>query len=145
MLQLFCTCQALNESTEAGYKPHKTPIFVDVDASEAFRQWRASQCMTLTRTRTQSGGYYVTSLDRRLTTAEMLKLQGVVPENIGDTRGIPTREINASIGNAMSACVLERILPRVAWVIGHLPGVQPPRDEWSDPNFVAKGGRFQQQ
>ena len=40
----------------------------------------------------------------------------------------------------MSACVLERLLPRIAYAIGCIPERMP--DEWCHPGFIAAGGRF---
>ena len=40
----------------------------------------------------------------------------------------------------MSACVLERLLPRIAHAIGCIPERMP--DEWCHPGFIAAGGRF---
>ena len=130
----------MEEAKEAGYDPDKTPIFVDVDASEGFRQWRAQESMTLTRTRAKSGGFYLTSHSRRLTTSEMLKLQGIHPRLVGDLTKIPTGEANASIGNAMSANILERLLPRIAYATGLIK--EPHKDSWLEPDFISKCGRF---
>ena len=70
----------------------------------------------------------------------MLKLQGIRPENMRKYRGMSPGVLNAAVGNAMSACVLERLLPRIAYAIGCIPERMP--DEWCHPGFIAAGGRF---
>jgi len=99
--------------------------------------------MTLTRTRTKQGGFFVTSLGRRLTTNEMPRLPGIRPETLarrGCADDVPINEIKSGIGNAMTASVLERILPRVAWATGRLREL--PADKWEDVGFIKRGGRF---
>ena len=74
--------------------------------------------------------------------SEMCKLQGMVPTNIGDYMKLvkSINIFNGAIGNAMSANVLERLLPSVAYACGLLE--KRIADSWSDPDFVKSGGRF---
>ena len=69
-----------------------------------------------------------------------MKLQGMVPENVGPNESFPRRDIDAAIGNAMSATVLERLLPAVAYATGVLSN--KPRDAWLREDFIKNGGRF---
>ena len=50
----------------------------------------------------------------------MMKLQGIRPENLRAYRGMSPGVLNAAVGNAMSACVLERLLPRIALSLIHI-------------------------
>ena len=131
---------AIRQAKQKGYDPEVQNIFVDLDASERFASWRHDLCPCITRTRAASAGFYITSRKRRLSTAEMLKLQGIRPENMRKYRGMSPGVLNAAVGNAMSACVLERLLPRIAYAIGCIPERMP--DEWCHPGFIAAGGRF---
>ena len=131
---------AIRQAKQKGYDPEVQNIFVDLDASERFAPWRHDLCPCITRTRAASAGFYITSRKRRLSTAEMLKLQGIRPENMRKYRGMSPGVLNAAVGNAMSACVLERLLPRIAYAIGCIPERMP--DEWCHPGFIAAGGRF---
>ena len=131
---------AIREAKRQGYNPELQNIFVDLDASERFASWRHDLCPCITRSRAASAGFYITSRKRRLCTAEMLKLQGIRPENVRTYRKMPPTVLNAAVGNAMSACVLERLLPRIAYAIGCIPERMP--DEWCRPGFIAAGGRF---
>ena len=131
---------AISQAKQKGYDPEQQNIFVDLDASERFAGWRHGLCPCITRTRAATAGFYITSRKRRLSTAEMLKLQGIRPENMRKYRGMSPGVLNAAVGNAMSACVLERLLPRIAYAIGCIPERMP--DEWCHPGFIAAGGRF---
>ena len=131
---------AIRQAKQKGYDPEVQNIFVDLDASERFAGWRHDLCPCITRSRAASAGFYITSRKRRLSTAEMLKLQGIRPENMREYRGMAPGVLNAAVGNAMSACVLERLLPRIAYAIGCIPERMP--DEWCHPGFIAAGGRF---
>ena len=131
---------AIRQAKRKGYDPEVQNIFVDLDASARFAGWRHDMCPCITRCRGASAGFYTTSRKRRLSTAEMLKLQGIRPENMRKYRGMSPGVLNAAVGNAMPACVLERLLPRIAYAIGCIPERMP--DEWSRPGFIAAGGRF---
>jgi len=132
--------QALDEIMDFGLDPNKVTIMVDVDASEKFRQWRVLESPSITRTRAKSGGWYLSTHNRRTCTEELMKLQGMKPESVGEYTKYPRTEINAAVGNAMSVNVLERLLPRVAFASGAMAGEIP--DKWLDKAFVMKGGRF---
>lgn len=53
-----------------------TPLFVDINAGKQFMQAVANICPTITRTRAKAGGFYISPLQRRTRTSEMLRLQG---------------------------------------------------------------------
>ena len=95
--------------------------------------------MTLTKTRSKAGGWYVSTHGRRLTTEEMLKLQGMRPDLVGmDCVG--RASLNAAVGNAMSANVLERIFGRVLYACGVFKSKVT--DKWRDCSFINNGGHF---
>ena len=77
---------------------------------------------------------------RTLLTTEMLKFQGIVPCNIRNYRRLPRTVFNGAIGNAMSACVLERLLLAAAWSSSCID--EPLEDDWLRPSFIDDGGRF---
>ena len=130
---------AIRQATQKGYDPEEQNIFVDLVTSAAWTSWRLNVCPCITRARAASAGFYITSRKRRISTAEMLKLQGIRPENMRG-HGLSYGVLNAAVGNAMSACILERLLPRIAYAIGCIPERMP--DEWCHPGFIAAGGRF---
>ena len=125
---------------DCGLDPEKVIAMADIDASDKYRQWRINESPSITRTRSRSGGWYLTSHQRRTCTEERVKLQGMVPENVGPYESFPRRDIDAAIGNAMSANVLERLLPAVAYASGVLSN--KPCDAWLREDFIKKGGRF---
>ena len=74
--------------------------------------------------------------DRRMTINEMLKFQGF-PPGIYDWEALKVARttFSGSIGNAMSVCVLERLLPRAFVAAGILDTFE---DDWESPEFVKK-------
>ena len=108
---------------------------MDVDASERFAgRWMEGASPTITCARGITGGYYVSSLQRKLTSFEMARLQGFpkTPMNKYIRRCTPTC-INGAIGNAMSCNILERIIPRALWASGLLADL--PTDPWEKNIF----------
>ena len=74
-------------------------------------------------------------------TEEMLRFQGIDIRSLsGHEKGIRCKEFNAAIGYAMSANILERLLPRVAFASGCLS--TRPEDPWRSTRFVNEGARF---
>ena len=63
-------------------------------------------------------GYFSSSLQRRLSIAELMRLQGCDPSDI-DTTDIPRTKLGNIVGNAMSVnvvkLVLEQALKAIAW------------------------------
>ena len=74
----------------------------------------------LTRTRAGSGGYWVTGVNRLLTTHEMLRLQGLPQQFVeyATSANVSDRQLRQMIGNWMSVNVLVAILSRLLLVVG---------------------------
>ena len=104
-------------------EPLSGPAALDIFASRG----RASQgrpmvglVPCLTRTRAASGGYWITGIDRLLTTREMLRLQGL-PEHfteLAENSHVTDRQLRQMIGNAMSVNVLVAIMSRLLPAVG---------------------------
>ena len=88
-----------------GFDPKTEPIVVDCDASAKRISWshNVSPCITRSRYR----GHWLTSRDRRMNLNEMLRLQGMNPEELDVN--IPTTDFGRMIGNSMSVNVVQRI------------------------------------
>ena len=129
----------MDEAKADGYDTNATTIIADIDSSEKFMRWRVQESMTLTHSRGRCGGWFLSSHNRRTCTEELMKFQGMVPENVGKYKDLPKTEINAAVGNAMSANVLERLLPAVLFASGLSQEVP---DKWLDPAFIKNGGHF---
>ena len=74
-------------------------------------------------------------------TDEMLRLQGFIPEHVPHKGQVSKTAINHAIGNAVSCCIYERLLPEVLWTIGCLD--EKVIESWLDEDWVLRGARFQ--
>ena len=74
----------------------------------------------LTRTRAGSGGYWITGVNRVLTTREMLRLLGLPDQFIkhASAANVTDRQLRQMIGNAMSVNVLVAIMSRLLTAAG---------------------------
>ena len=116
---------AIESAKSYGYQPTKQHIFVDIDCSAKFANWRAEECMTLTRARAMAGGYYVTSLKRRTDTEEMMHLQGISSHSLGDwVPHLSRTDMNAAVGNAMSVNVVVKVLEQALRAVGWADAMQ---------------------
>jgi len=122
---------------------------LDVGSSAKFTsipKKRVSPC--LTRSRCQSGGYYVPRLARRVSVQEFSRLQGIplcicqsmmqklMAEHANDKRFTQTRcekEVAAAFGDGMSINVLQRVMARALAASGLWPSEVPKTDFWASP------------
>ena len=96
-----------------GADPMKIPIAVDVDCSRKFSTFGVNRAKTITKTRGTTGGPWISTRGRRTTTAELMRLQGLRPEDIPyNELGVTTRQVGALVGNAATVntigCLLRR-------------------------------------
>ena len=131
--------RACKEARQCGYNPDVDTILVDIDSSDPYWKWRAEESMTLTRGRSLSGGWFVSSRKRRQAIGEMLMLQGIPPMMLGDISSLTVTALRGAIGNSMSVNILERLLPRVCWPSGI--SLHKIDDLWKNEDWVLNGGR----
>mmetsp|Transcript_54869 Transcript_54869/g.172149 ORF Transcript_54869/g.172149 Transcript_54869/m.172149 type:complete len:326 (+) Transcript_54869:2-979(+) len=101
--------RALQEIREKGYDPLREPWIIDCDSSSGRMKYYRdlAPCLTCAR----AAGYWVSNRMRRMTTTEMMRLQGMCPETF--KKAVSERQLGTQIGNAMSVNVLERIFVRL--------------------------------
>ena len=124
----------LRKLRERGVDPLEDTHVIEIDncaTSDGFASTVMRGCSPcLTRRRAQSGGHWVSTRGRRLTTAEMLKLQSMRPARLVVPPSVPESAFRAMIGNSMSVNIVEVLL---AMLSRACPGVLGPplRDRWS--------------
>ena len=125
----------MREAREAGYNPSKDLIIADIESSEAFSQWKVGMMPTLTRSRGQDAGFYISTRRRKASLDEMMRFQGFRPHTVPWRDAKLTRcDVGRALGNAMSCTVLERLLPRVLVAGGFLK-------TWTDPYEEPKAAK----
>ena len=111
---------------KAGHDPLREPWIIDCDSTEKFctQQLDCTPCIT----RRRGGGHWVTNRGRRFTKPEMMRLQGMVPENFKVV--VSETQLGNHIGNSMSVNVLERIFARLLQFANLVPEGKVLRDRW---------------
>jgi len=101
--------RALKEISAQGLNPLTEPFIVDCDSSGPRMKYMrdVTPCLTCSR----AGGHWVTNRSRRMTKAEMMRMQGMHPESF--KVAVSSAQLGKQIGNAMSVNVLERLLVRM--------------------------------
>ena len=126
---------ALSAATLKGLKPKKVPIFVDVGSSTKWSHWKEGTCLCITKARGSNGGHYVSTHNRKMSIDELFRFQGIRPDDVPWKESqISATNIGGAIGNAMSANVLMRLVPRVLLVVGIIPAM--PLDKFEDPAYI---------
>ena len=94
-----------------GVDPRVTPVMVDIDCSERFATHGVNIARTLTKTRGQNGGPWVSSRGRRVTLHEMMRLQGFAKKDIPQAElNLSDHQIGGMVGNAVSVHTMGAIL-----------------------------------
>jgi len=109
--------KALHEIALKGVDPLKVAFLVDIDSSTNRMKYtrEVTPCLTCSR----GGGHWVTNRGRRLTKAEMMRLQGMDPQTF--KVAVSNTQLGKQIGNAMSVNVLERLFVRALPAAGLMP------------------------
>ena len=115
------------------------PIVVEFDSSDEFGSWTAGYTPCITASRGKSRGFFINIRGRRIRVNEMMRCQGMQPTRLRKwSKFMPRGIIGHAIGNAMSVCVLERLLPKVlynAGILAHRP-VDHHADSAFKPRFL---------
>ncbi|CAL1126474.1 unnamed protein product [Cladocopium goreaui] len=61
--------------------PRKTPVAIDVGCSKSFLTYGVDIARTLSKSRAESGGFWISSRGRKMTTNEIMRVSGIRPES----------------------------------------------------------------
>lgn len=125
---------ALVELKKKGHDPLNEPWVIDCDSTFRFMSYAkdVSLCLLCGRPK----GHWVTNRGRRMTKAEMMRLQGMPTPDEGFVVDVSECQLGHQIGNAMSANVLERILVRLLPAAGLYPAKKL-FDRWAPASGTA--------
>ena len=126
--------KALRSAAEAGVDLSKSRIIVDIGCSSDFAQYMVNRFPTITAARSRNLAWWVADIGRRVKLEEIMLLQGFNPKDIPYVAAqVSEQRVAHMVGNAMSCCVLERLLPKVLHTIGISPTNRPEsNDRWSE-------------
>ena len=100
-----------------GCNPFVTPVVVDIGASPGWQTHAIAKCPTLTRSRTQSFGYWVSTKGGPLTIKEVGRLQGFDDGDIDwEGAGVSVKQYAGCLGNAQSLNVVCEVLPHLLFM-----------------------------
>lgn len=130
--------QRIAENVEAARKkleskgilPESCMAVVDVSASHTWSNFMVDCSPCLTASRCTGGGHYLMQLRRKMTTKEMCRLQGIPDGRFDyDKAKVPKSALLHAVGNAMTSCVLARILARALPAAGLVEQLDMPDSE----------------
>ena len=115
---------------------HQQSLVVDIGSSEHRLGYMINRWPTITAKRASEFGYWCVDLGRRVQLADLLKLQGISPSFPGLQECLRNKKVKEGrvahmLGNSMSVNVMERLLPRVLYLINVAPSNQQP-DRWAN-------------
>ncbi|CAE8704276.1 unnamed protein product [Polarella glacialis] len=103
----------------AGIDPRTIPVLVDVDCSPRYAVHGVNMAKTITRTRGQAGGPWVSTRGRRTSTTELLKLQGINDGEVPwEEAGLTKCQVGMMVGNSMSVPVIGMVLAEALYAAG---------------------------
>jgi site-specific DNA-cytosine methylase len=115
--QMSRLLQSMEELERRGMDPTNNTFFIDIDASASFRTNMYQMCPCITKTRAATGGFWVSTLRRRMGTRSLAKFQGIPLEDL-NTECITERQLRCMIGNAWSVNVATRVMYNLVRCLG---------------------------
>lgn len=115
---------------QKGIAPHRDNYIIACDADP-----RRSKCwfgLSPCLLSSKSKGYWVTNRGRRMTSEEQMRSQGMEPTSF--KLDVSEPELQKQVGNAMSLCVVERILNRLIPAAGLSNQALP--DRWENGTAI---------
>jgi len=117
----------IKELKQAGNDPlGKDTYVIDCDSTEKFATANLNCAPCITRRR--GGGHWLSTRGRRTTKEEMMRLQGMKPEDFKVV--VSENQWGQQIGNSMSVNVLERIFVRLLPSANLVPPGKVLKDRW---------------
>ena len=111
--------KACDAAFAAGTNPLKVPIAIDVDCGPKYTSSGTNMAKTLTHDRGGRGGPWISSRGRRVTTTEMMKLQGFQEHEVPwKEAGVSKTVIGQMLGNAVPVPLLGCVLQEALWSAG---------------------------
>ena len=107
-------------------KPKSVDAVIDIGCSHRFSTYKVGAAPTLTAGRCASLGYFSTSLQRKLSVQELMRLQGANPRTL-KTEGASRTTLGHMAGNAMSVNVVAKVLEQAL-----LSTDLPIRSQWTE-------------
>lgn len=102
--------RALGAMRQAKLEPSSVDMVVDLGQGLRRRvNMMHNLCPTITKSRGGSQDFWLTSLGRRLSAQELLRIQGFDPSHM-DLSGLKARQVGMMAGNAMTLPVLAEVL-----------------------------------
>ena len=111
--------QAFKKCLDNGVNPMDVPILVDIDCSHKFAIYGVNIAKTLTKSRGQAGGPWISTRGRRTTISEMLRIQGFSPPEVPwQECAIARTVIGGMIGNSIPVPMLGCVLAEGLYAAG---------------------------
>ena len=111
--------QAYKAVWSKGVDPRKVPIAVDIDCSPGYATYGIDIAPTLTKTRGEQGGPFVSTCGRRVSMNEMMRLQGFEPSDIPNWEDVVTKnQFGGMIGNSVPVGMMQAVLQKTLVAAG---------------------------
>ena len=102
-----------------GIDARKQLVAVDVGCSEKFLTFGVDICRTLSRTRAASGGFWLSTLGRKMSVNELARANGMLPqETEGCLEHVSATELSKMIGNSVPVPMIGEILQEAMFAAG---------------------------
>lgn len=126
------TIRSLDLIRKGGTDPLRSTYIIDIDHSKSRGGTRMLGCSPcLTRSRAITGGHWISTHGRRLSTSEMLQLQNMRTDRLEVPDSVPPAAFRGMIGNSMSVNVVEALLAMLSKAAPQVMRAGTLPDRWS--------------
>lgn len=109
--------KAVADIRQKGWNAERHDYVCDISGTVPHSMWGVSPCLTVTRA--GSSGHWLSWLRRKMTTGEILSLQGISLERVGDySVHMSERQLRMAAGNAVPVPLLSRVIHMVLTACG---------------------------
>ena len=111
---------AYKKSYSKGIDPRKVPVAIDIGCSASYANFGIDISRTLCQGRARSGGFWISSRGRTLSTTEMLKVSGISPstELQGWDKLVSKSQLQGMLGNCVPVPLVGEVLQKAMFSAG---------------------------
>ena len=107
--------------------PRKTPVAIDVGCSKSFLTYGVDIARTLSKSRAESGGFWISSRGRKMTTNEIMRVSGIRPESelMGWQEVTTKSKFQGMLGNCVPLPLMGNVLQNALFSAGLISATVP--------------------
>ena len=120
------TLAAFRKVYKEGIDPRKVPVAIDIGCSQKYATFGIDVSRTLSQARAKTGGFWISSRGRTMTTNEMLKVSGFQSSEMRDwQQHVSKIQLQGMLGNCVPIPLVGSVLQNALYAAGLISKLVP--------------------